>query len=115
MKCENTHCKNDNKDVSRWELIDSRGYSCGVVCNDCHDKQKAKYNPIILEHFVEENRHTKWSTKVGRIREIDRLQMIDKNISQEELEKIIRATAIGKFGPRLKLHGHEFRYYKEKK
>ena len=40
-------------------------------------------------------------------------QMIDKNISQEELQKIIRATAIGKFGPRLKLHGHEFRYYKE--
>ena len=34
---------------------------------------------------------------------------------QEELQKIIRATAIGKFGPRLKLHGHEFRYYKEKK
>ena len=47
MKCGNTHCKNDNKDVSRWELTDSRGYSCGVVCNDCHDKQKSKYNPII--------------------------------------------------------------------
>ena len=49
MKCENTHCKNYNKDVSRWELIDSRGYSCGIVCNDCHDKQKAKYNPIIFQ------------------------------------------------------------------
>jgi len=33
---------------------------------------------------------------------------------KEQLERIIRATAIGKFGPRLKLHGHEFRYYKEK-
>ena len=41
--------------------------------------------------------------------------MIDKNIQQEELQKIIRATAIGNFGPRLSLHGHEFRYYKEKK
>ena len=74
-----------------------------------------KYDPTILEKFVENNRHTKWSTKVGRIKHIDKLQMISNQISQEELEKIIRATAIGKFGPRLKLHGHEFRYYKEKK
>ena len=61
------------------------------------------------------NKNIKWSTKVGRIRQIDRLQNIDKNIQKEELQKIIRATAIGKFGPRLKLYGHEFRYYKEKK
>ncbi len=74
-----------------------------------------KYNPTILEHFVEQNRNTKWASKVGRIREIDRLQVVDKNIPQEQLERIIRATAIGQFGPRLKLHGHEFRYYKEKK
>ena len=40
MICSHNECKNDNKDVSRWELTDSRGYSCGVVCNDCHDKQK---------------------------------------------------------------------------
>ena len=73
-----------------------------------------KHNPIILEHFVEQNRNTKWASKVGRIREIDRLQVVDKNIPQEQLERIIRATAIGRFGPRLKLHGHEFRYYKEK-
>ena len=45
MRCSHYKCKNINKDVSRWELTDSRGYSCGVVCNDCHDKQKAKrYN-----------------------------------------------------------------------
>lgn len=56
----------------------------------------------------------KWSNKVGRIRDIDRLQLVDENTSQEELERIIRATAIGRFGPTLKLHGHEFRYYKEK-
>ena len=43
--CSHRDCKNDNKNVSRWELTDSRGYSCGIVCNDCHDKQKAKYRP----------------------------------------------------------------------
>ena len=28
MRCSHNECKNDNKDVSRWELTDSRGYSC---------------------------------------------------------------------------------------
>ncbi len=74
-----------------------------------------KYGPQILDKFVENNNKTKWSSNVGRIRAIDKLQLIDCTISKQELKKIIRATAIGKFGPRLKLHGHEFRYYKEKK
>jgi len=69
----------------------------------------------VLENYKKQiiNGNIKWSTKVGRIRDIDNLQIVDENTSQEELQKIIRATAIGKFGPRLKLHGHEFRYYKE--
>lgn len=74
-----------------------------------------KYDSIILKQHAEMNKNIKWSTKVGRIRQVDHLQNIDKDIQKEELKKIIRATAIGKFGPRLKLHGHEFRYYKEKK
>ena len=47
--CSHRDCKNDNKNVSRWELTDSRGYSCVIVCNDCHQKQKSKYNPIIFQ------------------------------------------------------------------
>ena len=53
--------------------------------------------------------HKSWKNQV------DKLQMINSQISEQELEKIIRATVIGQFGPRIKLHGHEFRYYKETK
>ena len=74
-----------------------------------------KHGPNILANQAESNQNIKWSTRVGRIKQIDGLQSIDVEISKDELEKIIRATAIGKFGPRLKLHDHEFRYYKEKK
>jgi methionyl-tRNA formyltransferase len=74
-----------------------------------------KYGPEILRKFVENNNKVKWGIKVGRIRDVDNLQTIDTRIPQQELDNIIRATAIGQFGPRLKLHGHEFRYYKEKK
>jgi len=74
-----------------------------------------RYDPIILKQYVELNKNIKWSKKVGRIKHIDNLQVINDQISRQQLERVIRATAIGKFGPRLKLHGHEFRYYKEKK
>jgi len=72
------------------------------------------YGPKILREFVKSNK-MEWGIKVGKIKDIDKLQLIDTRIPQEELENIIRATAIGQFGPRIKLHGHEFRYYKEKK
>ncbi len=55
-----------------------------------------------------------WGKHIGRMREIDELELIDKDIDKEELEKIIRATHIGKYGPKVILHGHTFRYRKEK-
>jgi len=66
------------------------------------------------DYLINEANNTKdeWGHHVGRMREIDQLEIIDKNISEEELEKIIRATHIGKFGPKLKLHGHTFQYRK---
>jgi len=47
--CSHYECKNKGKNVERWQLTDSRGYSCGTVCNDCIDQQKSKYKPIIFE------------------------------------------------------------------
>ncbi len=44
LKCTNSECKNDGReDVERWELKDYLGYSCGIVCDDCYEKQKAKH------------------------------------------------------------------------
>jgi hypothetical protein len=48
MRCTNDRCKNHDKKVERWKLIDSRGYPCGTVCNYCHDIQKSMYNPVIF-------------------------------------------------------------------
>ena len=49
------------------------------------------------------------------MREIDELEIIDHEITKEALQKLIRATHIGRFGPKLVLHGHEFRYTGEYK
>lgn len=48
-KCSHNKCKNHKKDVYRWQLTDSRGYSCGIVCKDCEAMQKSKYKPVIFE------------------------------------------------------------------
>jgi len=29
--------------------MDSLGYPCGLVCDGCHDEQKAKYKSVIFE------------------------------------------------------------------
>ena len=44
LKCTNSECKNDGREnVERWELKDYLGYSRGIVCDDCYEKQKVKY------------------------------------------------------------------------
>ena len=41
LKCTNSECKNNGReDIERWELKDYLGYSCGIVCDDCYEKQK---------------------------------------------------------------------------
>ena len=54
-----------------------------------------------------------WGNHVGRMKEIDELQNVNLNINKEELEKIIKSTSIGNFGPIVNLHGHKF-YYRGK-
>lgn len=51
----------------------------------------------------------RWAGKAQKISAIDRLQTITPTISQEELERIVRATHTEKFPVRLRLHGRLFR------
>ena len=61
LKCTNSKCKNSGKvDVERWELKDYLGYSCGIVCDDCYAKQKAKHESIRNYSVLSKN---KWLRK----------------------------------------------------
>ncbi len=47
LKCTHSECRNNGREnVERWELKDYLGYSCGIVCDDCHEEQKTKYESI---------------------------------------------------------------------
>ena len=61
LKCTNSKCKNSGReDVERWELKDYLGYSCGIVCDDCYAKQKAKHESIRNYSVLSKN---KWLRK----------------------------------------------------
>ena len=82
---------------------------CDIVINLC------EYGINSLEDLSKKNGDVKWGHRTGKIRDIDNLELIDFNIEKEELERLIRATSIGNFGPRLFLHGYEFKYNKKRK
>lgn len=49
-----------------------------------------------------------WRGEARKMRELEALQIIDPDVSAEELERIIRATYIEGYPPRIVLHGYEF-------
>ena len=70
----------------------------------------SKHGEGFLRNQATLSEHDHWGKSVGRMREIDELEIIDKEISKKELERIIRATNIGNFGPKIKIHGYTFKF-----
>lgn len=50
-----------------------------------------------------------WRGKARLLKELDALQKIDTNVSEEELMRLIRATYIEGYPPTVELHGFKFR------
>ena len=55
-----------------------------------------------------------WGDHVGRMKQIDDLELVNSDITKKDLEKLIRATHIGKFGPKIILQGYTFQYKETK-
>ena len=70
----------------------------------------SRYGKKYLDNLSLQSSNQKWGDHVGRMREIDQLEFFDKTISKEELERLIRATHKGRFGPKIKIHGYTFQY-----
>jgi methionyl-tRNA formyltransferase len=67
-----------------------------------------------LQTAIQTNTY-KWQGKAKKIAAINNLQKIDMTVDKTELDRIIRATSIGKFTPYLELHGYKFRLQNEYK
>lgn len=62
-----------------------------------------------IEGLIEKNTQERWQGENRRISEINQLENIALDCSAEELNRVIRATVFGKFGPKINFHGYEFK------
>lgn len=64
----------------------------------------AKY----IERLIFESADEKWNGEARKVSELRKLQTIDKNATEQELERVIRATYTELYPPKVVLHGFEF-------
>ena len=61
-----------------------------------------------LKGSLEHSKNEEWSGVNRKIKDLDALSVIDVNITNNEIEKIIRATFTENFPPKIIIHGYEF-------
>ena len=54
-----------------------------------------------------------WVGKAKKVSDLNKLQIINKNASKQEIERIIRATYTQKYPPMIRLHNYKFIYKKD--
>ena len=70
----------------------------------CMGLNEAEYITMKLE----QNKNYMWSGKANKMKQIDDLQVIPLDCSEEHLKSIIRSTYTPEFRPKIILHGYEF-------
>lgn len=65
--------------------------------------------------LLEKSKEEQWKGEARRMKELDRLSIIDPGVSEVELERIIRATYTDLFPPKIIIHGYEFSLRSAKK
>ena len=68
----------------------------------------SNYGESFIREKIEFSKDIKWHGEARKIKELDKLQLIDPEISEEELKRIIRATYTKNHPPKINLHGFEF-------
>ena len=61
-----------------------------------------------LKKLIKKNSHIKWSKKLGKKNDLNRLYIVNKTISKKQLKKIIRATNTNLFKPYIQIHKKKF-------
>ena len=61
-----------------------------------------------IDALLSRSKHESWRGLARRMSELEKLQTVPMNISEEELARVIRATFTESFPPRIVLHGYVF-------
>ena len=62
----------------------------------------------VIEEMKSASKHEKWIGKAKLMKELELLSTVSLDVSKTELERIIRATYIKGYPPKIKMHGYAF-------
>jgi methionyl-tRNA formyltransferase len=113
-----------NEKVDNGEILEVRRFPIGSfddlpvvlarahseLSNLCSDFINAIY--LVGERLIEEkinlSIHKKWNGEARLLKDLNALQTISISVSEEELKRIIRATYIKDYPPKVEIHGFKF-------
>ena len=62
----------------------------------------------LIDEKISSSNHEKWNGEARLLKELDALQTISLDVSEEELKRIVRATYIEGYPPKVEIHGFKF-------
>ena len=97
------------KDDSLLSLLKRTHNKLGTMCLDLINKLINNGNgKSLIAEMVKDFSVEAWNGKARKMRDLEDLQTLDINIKKSELDRIIRATYIDEFPPRIELYGYNF-------
>lgn len=78
-----------------------------ALCSDFANEISEKGEALIAEK-MKASEHEKWNGKARLMKEMEALKTISPDVSEEELKRVIRATYIEGYPPKIELHGFQF-------
>lgn len=113
-----------NEKIDNGEILEVRRFPVGVLddlptvlsrthselfnlCSDFIHSIYAKGATVVDEQKLLAQKES-WRGEARRMSDLKRLQNISPNISADELKRVIRATYIEGFPPKIELHGYSF-------
>ncbi len=96
-----------HKDINLPSLLEQ---THNELLNMCLDfvTNLAKKNQSFIVDKLQQSENIFWNGEARKMEELDRLQIVDINVEKPELEKIIKATCIKGYPPKIIVHGYEF-------
>lgn len=87
------------------------GRTHSELSNLCSDFISGIYSfdAKFIENKLKISENENWHGKARLLKELDELQKVNLNISEDELKRVVRATYIEGYPPIIELHGFKFR------
>ncbi|MCP5088472.1 MAG: hypothetical protein GY952_16910 [Rhodobacteraceae bacterium] len=113
-----------NEKIDNGPILEARRFP--IAKADTVDTLLAKTHKIMLEQFCDfihglasggeafvvncrdKSRHETWNGDARTMRELEAMQVIDKDVSKTELNRVARATYTKLYPPKVIIHGYEF-------